>query len=178
MLNFLRWTLANITATIAGIIVGLPIAHYGFYFVVRWFDFFDCSGIPCDDRAFPTMILMGIVGGLLGGIVGYLAFQKLTRSEIVAKYLIRYAILGAFLWPIVGVFWVAFYLVVIYFDFDFFTSSLDFVLSSNRALREVYADFWLFVVLVIIPGIVLGTILSVLWRIPNYNRKHFLQRKS
>ncbi len=177
MLNFLRWTLANITATIVAIMVGLPIAYNGYYFVDRWLDFFDCSGIPCDDRAFPTMILMGIIGGLIGGVVGYLAFQKLTRCGIVVKYLIRYAILGAFLWPVVGVFPIAFYLIVIYFDFDFgrLNSAFFSIFSSNRVSTQVYNYIWFFVIFVLVPGFALGIGLAVLRRIPKFNITRFWQ---
>lgn len=179
MVDFLRWVIANITATIVGIMIGLPIAYSGLDFVARWLQFEDCSGMPCDDRAFPAIILMGIIGGLVGGIFGYLAFQKFTRREIVAKYLIRYAILGAFLWPMVGVFSIVVFAFTINFEYMVrLISLLDSILPSNPSLRRVYGYICLFIIFVLIPGIALGTILSLLRRIPIYNIKRFLQRNS
>jgi hypothetical protein len=136
--NCLRWTLANIAGTTVGLTFGVPIALFGFSFAVIWLDFDDYSGIPCDDRAFPTMILMGIIGGVVGGIVGYFTAQKLIRDKIIVKHLIRYALLGGFLWPAVAIFSIA---LLVTFGFAIggrLGSAIDFFLPSNQELNRVH----------------------------------------
>jgi len=117
---------------------------------IEWLDIFLGNG----DYVWAATVVSGIVGGVAGGAIGYSLTQGLSHRPILLQGLLKYALIGTFLWPFIGI--LSLTIVVVYY-----CGPLSFLSHSIRS--EILSYIEMLVIFVIFPGGVLGIVLA-LWR--------------
>jgi hypothetical protein len=101
----LRLFLSHIAGGIVGIWIGILVYICVSLIGSSLFPSPGCSGLPfCGTGDFVVLLLAGSGGGAIGGVVGYLIPQYLLRRSVAHSQLYGYAIVGAMLWIIIGIF--------------------------------------------------------------------------
>jgi hypothetical protein len=157
MPSYRRWTLSNILGGIIGIAVGMGMMFGAYSLFADVLSLEYCSGVPCDDRLMPLILVSGSAGGLVGGITGYVSIQKLLGLLIDLRQLLLYGLIGSILWPVVGIVslmaFIAYILTIHDFFYDFF--------ARGWWLSGIIYDWILYpIVFAVVPGTAIGYILS------------------
>lgn len=158
-----RWLFVNMAGCILGVGLGVFVMSGISWALSHILSIRSCSGIPCSENVVVAVVISGVVGGAAGGTSGYGIAQLLLRRSMNKRQLLRYALVGTVLWPIVGVFSVINF-AVIYAVLLLPFSPLFYFLSPDSLFFWVHAYTVMLISFVVLPGALLGIVLARLRR--------------
>lgn len=98
-----RWIAAHVIGGVIGAWSGALVLTLLFLSAASILQFQDCSGIPCGEGVFSSFLISVVVGSVVGGMVGHVTTQGILQRTFTKRDLLRYALIGVVLAPIVGV---------------------------------------------------------------------------